>query len=439
MRLTHAPAVAGRRALVPAAALALAAATLTGGGPAAAADRTCAVADSRPTVWLLDTDSGVPSRAAGGGCSVNDLIDDEQEWADHGSFVHHVQTVANDLLRADVLDRDERDELVEAAAHSAVGTAAAYETIYDGTPESLARWAYAGRGGFTRNADGTVTSRVGATGGFGTLWYTPKQFADFSLRLQFRDDAPGTTRGNSGVQVRFPALNGPVAGCPTTFNGSEQNNLSWIAVNCGHEIQINDSPEGGSNDPRKTGSVYGFKDIGLAAARPTGKGVWNDFEIRVVGQHYTVIRNGVVINEYENVPGVPLQGRPLDPLSDARGLVGHIGLQAHGSAPDVVTFRNVRVRDLGVPAQEGTWFDDATEALTAGDLPAHVLASLRERLGRAQSAAEAGSEARAIGFLGQYLARAENQVKDAEVRAALLAQGRQLLQTLREMDAAEGF
>ncbi|NHC13182.1 3-keto-disaccharide hydrolase [Motilibacter deserti] len=439
MRTTHARAARG---LVPAAAVALAAATLMS-GPAGAVDRTCAAADNRPTVRFLDTDSGVPNRMAGGGCSLNDLLDDEQAWENRGSFVHHVQTVAEELVGKGLLTIAERNALVRAAAHSEVGDSAGYTTILDGTPESFAKWAYAGRGGFNRNADGTVTSRVGATGGFGTLWYTGAQYADFSMRLQFRDDAPGTTRGNSGVQVRFPALSAPVPGCPTTFNGAEQNNLSWIAVNCGHEIQINDSPEVGNNDPRKTGSVYGFKDNNLAQARPTEKGVWNDLEIRVVGQHYTVIRNGVVINEYENVPGVPLQGRPLDPLSDARGLVGHVGLQAHGSAPDVVSFRNVRVRDLGEDAEEGTWFDEAAAALDAyqasGDLPAHVLASLRERLVRAQAAAESGSEVRAIGFLGQYLARVQNQVKDATVRAPLLAQGLQLSQILQEMDEAEGF
>ncbi len=302
--------------------------------------------DARPTVWILDVDTGVPDHELANGCSVNDLLDDESGWSTHGGFVRHVAQVTQELVALDVLSARERATLTQAAGRSDVGRTAPYETILDGTATSFDDWAYAGNGGFDLLADGTVRSRVGAGGGFGTLWYTPEEYGDFSLRLQFRDDAPGDLRGNSGVQVRFPALDGPVPGCPTTFNGQEQNNLSWIAVNCGHEIQINDSPEGGSNDPRKTGSVYGFADIGLDRANPTAKGVWNDLEIRVVGQHYTVIRNGVVINEYENVPGVPFPGRPLDPGSESRGLVGHVGLQAHGSAPDVVSFRDVRIRDL---------------------------------------------------------------------------------------------
>ena len=59
-----------------------------------------------------------------------------------------------------------------------------------------------------------------------------------------------------------------------------------------------------------------------------------------------MIRNGAVINEYENVPGVPFPGRPDDPGSSGRGLVGYVGLQAHGAPTDVVSFRNIRVRDI---------------------------------------------------------------------------------------------
>ncbi|WP_144881946.1 DUF1080 domain-containing protein, partial [Isoptericola variabilis] len=307
---------------------------------------TCVAPDARPTVVLLDTDSGVANATLPGGCTINDVIDDERTWEDHGSFVTHVRGVTDALVADGELGRRDAARLVAAAGRSDVGTVPGYRTLFDGTATSLEDWEYAGVGGFDLTEDGSLVSRAGAEGGFGTLWYVPEEFGDFSLRLRFRDDAPGDARANSGVQVRFPALHGPVEGCPTTFNGSETGNLSWIAVNCGHEVQINDSPETGSNDPRKTGSIYGFADLTLAEAMPTPKGTWNDLEVRVVGQHYTVIRNGVVINEYENVPGVPFPGRPNDPDSSSRGLVGHVGLQAHGSAPDVVSFRDVRVRPL---------------------------------------------------------------------------------------------
>jgi hypothetical protein len=223
-----------------------------------------------------------------------------------------------------------------------------YEVIFDGSRKSFERWRYAGGSSVTLQRDGTLKAAPGPPN-LGVLWYAARPYGDFSLRLQFRDDSPvAGQRANSGVQVRFPAPRPPVPGCPMTFNGNPQtvNPAAWIAVNCGHEVQINDSPDGPPNDPRKTGSIYGFADLNAAQARTTPAGVWNDLEIRVVGQHYTVIRNGVVINEYENLPGVPFPGRPGDPDSSSRGLVGYIGLQAHGAPQDVVSFRNIRILDL---------------------------------------------------------------------------------------------
>lgn len=223
-----------------------------------------------------------------------------------------------------------------------------YEVIFDGSRKCFERWRYAGGSSITLERDGTLKAAPGPPN-LGVLWYAARPYGDFSLRLQFRDDSPvAGQRANSGVQVRFPAPRPPVPGCPMTFNGNPQtvNPAGWIAVNCGHEVQINDSPDGPPNDPRKTGSIYGFADLNAAQARTTPVGVWNDLEIRVVGQHYTVIRNGVTINEYENLPGVPFPGRPNDPDSSSRGLVGYVGLQAHGAPQDVVSFRNIRILDL---------------------------------------------------------------------------------------------
>jgi hypothetical protein len=212
-----------------------------------------------------------------------------------------------------------------------------YTVIFDGSRRCFAQWAYVGGASVTLQRDGTLRTGPGEPG-LGTLWYKARPYGDFSLRLQFRDDAPaGGNRANSGVQVRFPAPEGLVPEC------SDIADDPWIAVRCGHEIQINDN-EGG--DPRKTGSIYGFADLDSAASKPTPAGVWNDLEIKVEGQHYTVIRNGEVINEFENAPGIPFPGRPDDPGSSGRGRTGYVGLQAHGAPTDVVSFRNIRVRDI---------------------------------------------------------------------------------------------
>lgn len=213
-----------------------------------------------------------------------------------------------------------------------------YEVIFDGSRRCFAKWRYTGGASMTLQRDGTVRSGPGEPG-LGVLWYRARPYGDFSLRLQFRDDSTDPdTRANSGVQVRFPAPKSPVPGCDNAAGEP-----AWIAVNCGHEVQINDNAEG---DPRKTGSIYGFADLDIAAAKPTPAGVWNDLQIDVIGQTYKVFRNGELINEYVNKPGVPFPGRPDDPGSSGRGLVGYIGLQAHGGPQDIVSFRNVRIRDI---------------------------------------------------------------------------------------------
>ena len=146
-----------------------------------------------------------------------------------------------------------------------------YEVIFDGSRKCFERWRYAGGSSITLQRDGTLKAAPGPPN-LGVLWYAARPYGDFSLRLQLRDDSPvAGQRANSGVQVRFPAPRPPVPGCPMTFNGNPQtvNPEAWIAVNCGHEVQINDSPDGPPNDPRKTGSIYGFADLNAAQARTT--------------------------------------------------------------------------------------------------------------------------------------------------------------------------
>lgn len=184
----------------------------------------------------------------------------------------------------------------------------------------------------TLRRDGTIRSGPG-TQNLGVLWYAARPYGDFSLRLQFRDDSPiAGTRANSGVQVRFPAPRPPVPGCPMTFDGNEQpqpRGLDRRQLRPRGPDQR--SPDAPGNDPRKTGSIYGFADLTAAQARVTPAGVWNDLEIRVVGRRYTVFRNRVRVNDYENRPGVPFPGRPNDPDSSSRG---------------DVSFRNIRILDL---------------------------------------------------------------------------------------------
>src|SRR5688500_9940126 len=96
-----------------------------------------------------------------------------------------------------------------------------YETILDGSRKCFERWRYAGGASMTLQRDGTVRSGPGAPG-LGVLWYAARPYGDFSLKLQFRDDAPEEgARANSGIQRRVPAPPPPVPGRPMTLRANQ--------------------------------------------------------------------------------------------------------------------------------------------------------------------------------------------------------------------------
>ncbi|MGW0759120.1 ThuA domain-containing protein [Streptomyces sp. NPDC002814] len=177
-----------------------------------------------------------------------------------------------------------------------------YTALYNG---STTGWSQAGPGGFT-NSDATLASH----GGLGMLWYSARQFTNYSLKLDWKmagDD-------NSGVIVGFPPSSDPQS-----------------ALNNGYEVQIDatDAPD------RTTGSIYAVKAPDTAArdAALNPPGEWNTFELLVEGERLQVWLNGVKINDFTNT----------DP---ARSLAGHVGIQNHGTGDDV-SFRNVRIKELG--------------------------------------------------------------------------------------------
>ncbi|MHC5905116.1 OmpL47-type beta-barrel domain-containing protein [Streptomyces sp. S6] len=304
------------------------------GSPVPAPD--CPEFDERSTVIVGTVDSGVPNRLTDSRCRINELIEDEKEWTSHALFLKHVKTVLDGLFRDGVVDAREYDAIDAAARASGIGTPGqteGYRTIMDGTAASFAKWQQVGGGSFALNADGSITSGTSRSG-LGMLWFPQRTYGDFSLRLQWRDDAPGTSNANSGVFVRFPWVH----------DHPEEPRPEWAAIKFGHEVQVFDSPTG---DMYKTGSVYGFDRVGLAGAQVTQKGTWNDYEIRVVDQHYSVFRNGVLINEFDNTGGQVFEPpRGDDPGTDGRRYAaGYIGLQVH-STTDVVSFRDVRIMDL---------------------------------------------------------------------------------------------
>lgn len=296
----------------------------------------CAEYDERLTVFVGTVDTGVPNRVTNNRCRINELIEDEKEWTSHALFLKHVDTVLDDLLKEGVVDQREYDAVAEAARESGIGKPGqteGYHTIMDGTQKSFAKWQHVGGGSFALNSDGSITSGT-TRAGLGMLWFPERKYGDFSLRLQWRDDAPGTSNANSGLFVRFPWVH----------EHPEESRPEWVAIKYGHEVQVLDRPDG---DMYKTGSVYGFDRVGLAGAGVTQKGTWNDYEIRVVDQHYSVYRNGVLINEFDNIGGQDFTPpRSDDPGTDGRRFAsGYLGLQVHGTT-DVVSYRDIRIKEL---------------------------------------------------------------------------------------------
>jgi plastocyanin len=308
-------------------------AVVAGGGVPAP---NCPEYDERLTVIVGTVDSGVPNRVTNNRCRINELIEDEKEWTSHALFLKHVKTVLDKLLREGVIDQREYNAIEKAARQSGLGKPGqteGYRKIFDGSQDSFAKWEQVGGGSFALNADGTITSGT-TKAGLGMLWFPQRKYGDFSLKLQWRDDAPGTGNANSGVFVRFPWVH----------DHPEESRPEWVAIKYGHEVQVLDRPDG---DMYKTGSIYGFDRVGLAGAGVTQKGTWNDYEIRVVDQHYSVYRNGVLINEFDNTGGqVFYPPRSDDPGTDGRRFAsGYIGLQVH-STTDVISYRDIRIKEL---------------------------------------------------------------------------------------------
>ena len=223
------------------------------------------------------------------------------------------------------------------------------ETILNSAAD-LAKWAQAGPGGLTWNtADGGF---VRPHGGLGMPWYPVKDYGDFSLKFQWRDSGTGST-GNGGAFVRFP--NPAEAVTRTAANrypcqvGSGQTDPAWVAIYCGHEIQVNDNQ---ASETQKTGSVYNFSPLNATQAKVQPRGTWVDYEIKVVGQTYTISRNGEVLQTFENTPG-KTSSRSGDPSTTDRQFTrGYIGLQNHSNG-DVIDYRNVRVLSLDAGSARG--------------------------------------------------------------------------------------
>lgn len=142
---------------------------------------------------------------------------------------------------------------------------------------------------------------------WGVAIFTERTFTDFTLKLEFK----GMKREfNSGLWLRIPSVQGDVNAIARSR----------------YEVGIRHS---NSNLGKSTGAIWEFKPAILDAVRD---GDWNDMEVTVVGQRYTVKLNGQTVNDFIG----------------SKSLEGYVGLESNVEGP--VQFRNVRIKDLSSPA-----------------------------------------------------------------------------------------
>ena len=163
-----------------------------------------------------------------------------------------------------------------------------FQALFDGL--SFNNWQMAGQGNFNV-IGGALESSPGND--LGLLWCTTPMPADFTLKLEWLitrfDD-------NSGVFLRFPDP-----------NSKGYNNTAYVGVNFGFEVQIDNlgrgtSPTGQSVDKkfRTTGAIYNEDSQNLSPQPTHPLGEWNEFEVRVQGQTYTVFLNGIQVSTFQN-------------------------------------------------------------------------------------------------------------------------------------------
>ena len=164
--------------------------------------------------------------------------------------------------------------------------------------------------------------------------YTKKEYRDFIFRFEFCFLRPGV---NNGVGIRTPM------GVDAAYDGM-----------CEVQILDHDDPiYAGLREYQVHGSVYGVIPAKRIKHKPLGE--WSEEEIRVQGNHITVMVNGEVIvdgdiKEACKGHNVAPDGGDNNPYTvDHRNhpgmfnKTGHIGFLGHGAG---LKFRAVRVLDL---------------------------------------------------------------------------------------------
>lgn len=227
----------------------------------------------------------------------------------------------NPMLTGTALARRLATHLLATMPHHVSTTTPGFTPLFDG--RTLAGWRMTtirdepGRSNPGRFivVDGALEATPGT--GLGLLWSTRPMPANYVLTLQWKRF---THEGNSGVLLRFPHP-----------DSKGYRNTAYVADHFGYEVQID---EVGNEAKFRTGAIYGVDAQALTQqpARPAGE--WNEYEIRVEDDTFTVLLNGSQVTRFDNAD--PTRGQPVDPH--------FIGLQIHFASR--MAFRDIEFRPL---------------------------------------------------------------------------------------------
>jgi hypothetical protein len=137
--------------------------------------------------------------------------------------------------------------------------------------------------------------------GRGSDLVTTAKFGDFKLHVEFKNGKST----NSGVYLRGR-----------------------------YELQI-ETDEAAQTGEFHTGGIYGF--LAPNPEQPRVPGVWQTFDVTLIGRRLTVLQNGITVIDDRQIPGIT--GGALD---SNEALPGPIYLQ--GSEDGPVAFRNIVIR-----------------------------------------------------------------------------------------------
>ena len=141
------------------------------------------------------------------------------------------------------------------------------------------------------------------------LWYPVKAYGDFKLKFQFREGRTDGGCSNGGVFVRFPDPRVPVAqrpdACARTGSAARRRRGSRSTA---ATRSSSTTARTASRRRRARSTTSTTNDIG-EIGEPSAVASGTTTRSRCVGQHYTIFRNGEVINEFDNAPGIDVVAR----------------------------------------------------------------------------------------------------------------------------------